>query len=68
MSDDARSVTLTASCLSNALGDLLDAVERLLSGATEVRCSWSQEPGESRWVFRVSRGAIDLQILQLASE
>ncbi|MDQ2853044.1 MAG: hypothetical protein M3Y49_20355 [Actinomycetota bacterium] len=64
VSDGSASVTLTASYLSDALGDLLDAVTELLSGATEVRCSWWQEPGESRWIFRESRGASSLQVLQ----
>jgi hypothetical protein len=51
IADDASHAILTASYLSDALGDLLEAVGRLLEGASEARCSWEEEPGEYRWIF-----------------
>jgi len=45
-------VCLTASYLSDALGDLLAAVLLLLEdGAAPVEVSWDEEPGEYRFVF-----------------
>ncbi|HEX5584002.1 MAG TPA: hypothetical protein VFX08_10040 [Gaiella sp.] len=63
ITDDHASASLTASYLSDALGDLLAAVRAVRTGSTEVRCSWEEEPGEYRWVFRRSRDDIALRIL-----
>jgi hypothetical protein len=53
---------LTASYLSDALGVLLLAVEEALSGAEEARCSWDEEPGEYRWIFKSDGVDVDLEI------
>jgi hypothetical protein len=63
LSDGQHSATLTASYLSDALGELLDALIHLRGGAEEVRCSWEEEPGEYRWIFKRSDGRIALAIL-----
>src|SRR4051812_27348454 len=55
---------VTASYLSDALGNLLSAVLDVLKGADSARCSWDEEPGEYRWIF-VRRGEfVDLQVLK----
>ena len=55
---------LSASYLSDALGDLTRSVIRLFS-ATEletITCSWQEEPGEFRWIIRRCGDSIRLQI------
>ncbi len=42
---------LTVSYLSDALGDLLDGVHRVLGGAEVSELIWFEEPGEYRWRF-----------------
>jgi hypothetical protein len=65
IADDARTAIVTASYLSDALGDLLAAVGVLLEGASESRCSWAEEPGEYRWLFvRTSDDDVELTILE----
>ncbi len=62
--DDANHATLTASYLSDALGDLLYAVWRVLEGDAEARCSWEDEPGEFRWILRRDKDRVWLRILE----
>jgi hypothetical protein len=57
-------VNLTASYLSDALGDLLYAVWQCASGAPETRCSWEDEPGEYRWIRRRDGDQIHRRILR----
>jgi hypothetical protein len=53
---DERTVTVTASYLSDALGSLSDAVLAVLLGSRTAKASFDEEPGEYRWVLdRVSR-------------
>lgn len=59
---------LSASYLSDALGDLARSVIRLFS-ATEpetITCSWQEEPGEFRWIMRRFGDSIRLQIRMFA--
>jgi len=56
-------VELTASYLSDALGDLLEAIGSLLEGGDAARCSWEEEPGEYRWVFTRDGAEVHLSIL-----
>jgi hypothetical protein len=42
---------LTVSYLSDALGDLLVAVQQVLGGAEVAELTWWEEPGEYRWRF-----------------
>jgi hypothetical protein len=48
---DSASARLTATCLEDALGDLLAALGRLASGARSARLAWQEEPGEHRWLL-----------------
>lgn len=48
---DEYHVTVTASYLSDAFGDLLSAVTRIVEGQTEATASFAEEPGEYRWRF-----------------
>jgi hypothetical protein len=52
---------LTASYLSDALGDLLHAVVALLRGGKEAGASFAEEPGEYRWRLR-RRGSDQVSI------
>ena len=61
--DDVGHAIITASYLSDALGDLLHALWLCGSGAPEARCSWQEEPGEFRWVCRRQGDDIQLRIL-----
>lgn len=45
------SVTLTASYLDDALGDLVRGAVALGQAESTVRVSWAEEPGEFRWVL-----------------
>jgi hypothetical protein len=63
LADGRSSAEVTASYLSDALGNLLAAVVALLDGAAEARCSWDQEPGENRWVFERRGSDVHLRIL-----
>lgn len=49
---DDQQAHLTASYLSDALADLLDAVTAVVRGANEATASFTEEPGEYRWRFR----------------
>lgn len=63
IADDDGGCTITASYLSDALGNLLEAVVAVLQGAAESRCSWDEEPGEYRWVFACTGSELRLRIL-----
>jgi hypothetical protein len=62
--DDRSDATVTASYLDDALGDLLEAVGVLLEGDDEARCSWTEEPGEFRWVFHRAGSDVGLRVLR----
>lgn len=46
-----NSVVLTASSLSNALESLLESIVGILRGEKVTHASFSEEPGEYRWVL-----------------
>ena len=72
LADSSNAVTITASYLGDALGDLLGALGVLLEGADRARCSWEEEPGEYRWLFERSGSEVRLRVLafrdQMAEE
>lgn len=51
ISDGVHTLTLTASYLSDALGDLTQAVIALLQGAEGATLAWQAEPGVIEWRF-----------------
>ena len=51
---------VSASYLSDALGDLLGALVQLTEADGEARVSWEEEPGEFRWIL--TRTGDDLAI------
>lgn len=63
IADDKRHADLSASYLSDALRSLVEAVALIIEGQTEARCSWEEEPGEFRWIFRRQADALSVQIL-----
>jgi hypothetical protein len=50
--DEHAHANLTASYLSDALGNLLEAVALVTEGVAEARRSFDEEPGEYRWILR----------------
>jgi hypothetical protein len=68
LSDGDSSVTITASYLGDALGELLEAIGLLLEGAEQARCSWAEEPGEFRWVFDRASTDVRLRVLAFPSD
>ena len=60
---DDQSAELTASYLSDALGDLLVAAWTLTEGETDVRCSWDEEPGEYRWLLHCDGDNVNVRVL-----
>jgi hypothetical protein len=59
------SCEVTASYLSDALGDLASAVENCLRGHTVARVSFVEEPGEYRWVFSAATiGRLRVRIVE----
>lgn len=65
ISDGQASVTLTASYLSDALANLIEALIALLGGAEQAIVSWDEEPGEYRWVFTRSDDQVHLRLTAL---
>ena len=61
---DQGHADITASYLSNALGDLAAAAVMLLEGATEARFSFDEEPGEYRWLLEVTSSGLRVRILE----
>jgi hypothetical protein len=62
--DDA-SARVTASYLSDALDDLASAVLAALRGHPHATASFTEEPGEFRWVFEPLPGAnVSVRILE----
>jgi len=63
LADGRSSVTITASYLGDALGELLEAIGVLLGGGEQARCSWEEEPGEDRWLFDRAGSDVRLRVL-----
>ncbi len=58
-------VTVTASYLSDALDDLASAVAAVLRGHPRPTASFTEEPGEYRWVFEpLPAGQVRVRILE----
>lgn len=56
---------VSASYLSDALGDVVGAVVRLVEGQPEAGASFDEEPGEYRWRFsRVGADRLRVRILE----
>jgi hypothetical protein len=66
IADSTSHAVMRASYLSDALGDLLEALGAILEGAAEARCGWDEEPVESRWIFARDEG--DLLTLRIFAE
>jgi hypothetical protein len=62
-----RQVRLTASYLSDALADLLDAVECVVRVIEDTTALFIEEPGEYRWRFqRVSPDRLSVKIIEFS--
>jgi hypothetical protein len=61
----STSQELTASYLSDALGNLILAAAAMLAGMHAVAMSFDEEPGEYRWVIERANGTdVSLQVLE----
>lgn len=63
VADERNHATVTASYLSDALRDLIEAVALITEGSTAARCSFEEEPGEYRWIFDRRDDIVVLRIL-----
>jgi hypothetical protein len=62
---DGRGVKVSASYLSNALGNLVLSAVAVASGFRVVEFGFDEEPGECRWVIEaVDNNAIRLRVLE----
>lgn len=59
-----QSAQLSASYLTDSLGDLLLEVNRMLAGANKAACYWAKEPGGYRWVFTREDDQVRLRIFE----
>jgi hypothetical protein len=64
IADETSSVVITASYLTDALGDLLSALAALKCGDSDTeRFSWDGEPAEHRWILRSDGDEVVVSIL-----
>jgi hypothetical protein len=61
---DGETVTISASYVGDALGDLARAALALVEGKSKSRCSFHEEPGEFRWLFSRHREHVILRVLR----
>jgi hypothetical protein len=59
---DGNEVELTASYLSNALGQLVLSAIAIITGFRQTSFSFDEEPGESRWVLET----VDINVIELS--
>ena len=59
---DGADTIVTASYISDALRDLIDATSVMTEGGPTARCAWQEEPGEYRWIFTVEQTGVRLEI------
>jgi hypothetical protein len=63
LANDDSEVRLSASYLSDALGNLISTVAMVVEGVSSASCSWDEEPGEYRWHFVRQEDQIEIKIL-----
>jgi hypothetical protein len=66
IADHEREAHLTASSISNAPEDLLNAVRLLLTGQAEARTQLEAEPTAYRWVFYRQDTTVWIRIVELS--
>ena len=64
VSDGEHTLTLNASYLSDALGDLTRAVIALLRGAEQAVLLWHEEPGVVEWRFERRGDDVNVYVTQ----
>jgi hypothetical protein len=65
LTTEENEIEFDALNLSDAPYDLIIALTLLLEGESETVCSWQDEPGEYRWVFKMQENHLELKILEL---
>ena len=68
IADHEMTAELTASYLSDALGNLARAVVGLLRGVETATVSWAEEPGEYRWLLARTDDHLSIRILWFNSQ
>jgi len=64
LTDGDKELVLTGSySYTDAISDLVEAVERLQTGAS-ADCCWSQEPGELHWKMRRMGSELEIEVLR----
>lgn len=63
VSDGTASSVITASYLSDALGDLVLAATSVVAGFRRVSFGFDEEPGEYRWILTRQFRELELKIL-----
>lgn len=66
IADDERAAHVTASNISNAPEDLLNAVSRLQTGQIETRTQLDAEPTAYRWIFYLQDTTVWIRIVELS--
>ena len=61
IADEHRGCKMVPSYLSDALGNLVGAVNRIFEPG-QANCSWADEPGEWLWSFERRNGQVHIQI------
>ncbi len=59
-----QTVTLYASYLSDAIGDLTEALVAILRSADRMTVAWADEPGEYRWILEKEASRLQIKILR----
>lgn len=60
-----QTCTVTASYLSDALGEFVKTVNHIFNGGKEAKFSFDEEPGEFRWLLtRSGNNALSLRIIE----
>lgn len=68
ISDGTNATSMRPSFLSDALGDLLRAVNRIVAGAREAECVWAEEPGFDRWHFVREEDRVALRVFAVEDD
>lgn len=63
LNSEGKETIITGSYLSDAPADLIMAVALLFEGRSETVCSWQEEPGQYRWLFKREESVISIQVL-----
>jgi hypothetical protein len=64
--DDERFILIPSHVPYDSITELAVALNKILEGYSEATVRWNEEPAEYEFVFRVSEGALNLDIYEVA--